>query len=340
MNTVIEFIQDNDIMIMIALLILIIILTIIVIITDIINKNKRIKDSEILFNNENQDVINAFNEELYEEKPLDYTIDLGQYAGILDLNEINNNKNSDLQEIKYVEEDEELEKTKAQIELKALKEELIKAEEKEKEQQLKALNENNNIIENNNINIQNQNEEIIDIEKSPINKFEFEQEENAIISIEQFNKISDKKYDENELIQYEDEGNEPISIKELEELYNTKELKAINTNEKLSEYINDISPVKNESVYKENVEDKIDVIKQNIETVKEIDNTIEIIDVVPQKFKSSPIISPVYGIDESVEQNVEAMKLENTANLEKLNEEIKKTNEFLNTLKELRKNLQ
>ena len=51
--------------------------------------------------------------------------------------------------------------------------------------------------------------------------------------------------------------------------------------------------------------------------------------------KSSPFISPVYGISETKE----TIELEQTANLDKLNEEIKKTNEFLKTLKELQKNL-
>ena len=56
------------------------------------------------------------------------------------------------------------------------------------------------------------------------------------------------------------------------------------------------------------------------------------------KFKNSPIISPVFGID--VQEKINAIELENTANLGKLDEEIRKTNEFLNTLRELRKNLE
>ena len=56
------------------------------------------------------------------------------------------------------------------------------------------------------------------------------------------------------------------------------------------------------------------------------------------KFKNSPIISPVFGLDSN--DNVSNIEVENTANLDKLSEEIKKTTEVLNTLKELRKNLQ
>ena len=56
-----------------------------------------------------------------------------------------------------------------------------------------------------------------------------------------------------------------------------------------------------------------------------------------KKFERSPVISPIYGIERK--ETIEEMELENTANYEKLDEEIKKTNEFLMTLRELQKNL-
>ena len=55
-------------------------------------------------------------------------------------------------------------------------------------------------------------------------------------------------------------------------------------------------------------------------------------------FKSTPVISPIFGI-ETHEVEGESIALENTANYEKLDAEIKKTNEFLSTLKELQKKL-
>ena len=58
-----------------------------------------------------------------------------------------------------------------------------------------------------------------------------------------------------------------------------------------------------------------------------------------KKFKSSPVISPVFGIEKPVVNNSSDLELENTANYEKLDEEIRKTNEFLMTLKELQKKL-
>ena len=54
-------------------------------------------------------------------------------------------------------------------------------------------------------------------------------------------------------------------------------------------------------------------------------------------FQKSPIISPIFGIEK--EESSTNMELENTANYEKFDDEIKKTNEFLTTLKELQKKL-
>ena len=296
MSTIIKFISDNDVMIMTALLILIIVLTIYVLIIDIINKRKNAKDADILFNDSNLNVINAFKETMNEETPLEYTTDLSQFENVIKL------PIEEEQQIKYVEEDEELEKTKAQLELKNLKEELIKAEQKEKEERLKEK-ENNTKEET---------------YENKVESFETSQEENAIISMDQFNLVSDKIYEQNEEVQYKDEGNEPISIKELEELYNTKELKVIPTDE---EIIN-VTEIKQE----EPKTDETPIVKT------EQENNVD------KKFKSSPVISPVYGTME--DDTINSLALENTANLDKLSEEIKKTNEFLNLLKELRKNLQ
>ena len=292
MNSLIDFISNNEVSIMIALLVTIILLTIIVLITDALNKRKNKKDVKELLNNHDTDITDVFKEDINEEnfaKTQEYTMDLEQYNDVID----NDNK---LTEIKYVEDDEELEKTKAQLELKNLKEELIKADIKEKEEAKKKLE------------LEKQQDEIIDvidIDNNPIDKFE---EENAIISLDEFNKVSDKIYDENEEIQYKDEGNEPISIQELEALYNTKELKAIKIDEEI------VKPT---------------VSKLETKTEKKEED---------YKFKKSPIISPVFGLDN--DESVNTIALENTANLDKLSEEIKRTNEFLNTLRELRKNLQ
>ena len=55
-------------------------------------------------------------------------------------------------------------------------------------------------------------------------------------------------------------------------------------------------------------------------------------------YHPSPIISPIYGIEEPVKKNT-TLELENTANLQKFDDEIRKTNEFLNKLRELQEKL-
>ena len=289
MKFIIDFILNNDTIIMASLFLLIIVLLLIVVIMDAVNRRKNSKNAKLVLKNENNNITDVFKENLSEEVDLSKTKDLGEYTTSLN----NDSKNSDIAEIKYVDEDdEELEKTKAQLELKNLKEELLKAELKEKTAAEKSVM------------IGDEEEQIPTIENS-IDQFELSQEENAIISLDQFNKVSDKIYNDNEITQYKDEGNEPISIQELEKLYNS-----------------------NETVIKDDI--NTDVKEEKIATAEAIQS----------KFKSSPIISPVFGIDDGGDENINNMALENTANLDKLNEEIRKTNEFLNTLRELRKNLQ
>lgn len=175
-----------------------------------------------------------------------------------------------VEEVKYV--DDALEQTNAQLELQRLTEELKKAEEVTK-----------------NIELTN---------------FELEQEESAIISLDELLEKGDSLYDKNEITQYEDEGNEPINLKELEQRY------------------------------MEQQEEKQSVVLEEFVKVKE-----EPIPTEPKKFKSSPVISPIYGIEEKNVHKDQALELENTANYDKLDEEIRKTNEFLQILKELQKKL-
>ena len=86
----------------------------------------------------------------------------------------------EIDEDQYIEDD--LEKTSAQLQLEILAKELEKAKE---------------------------------MQEDKIAKFEEEQEENAIISYHELLKVCDKLYDQNEKVQYMDEGNEPINLDEL-----------------------------------------------------------------------------------------------------------------------------
>ena len=141
-----------------------------------------------------------------------------------------------------------------------------------------------------------------------VEAFESSQEEHAIISVEELMEAS-KNITEEEIEQYEDDGNEPISIKELEALYKSVE-----------------EPVKLEIPV---VEEKISFPELDIKA-KPASEVYE-----GKTFKNSDVISPVFGL----KATEESITLEHTANLDKLNEEIRKTNEFLSALKELRKNL-
>ena len=132
-----------------------------------------------------------------------------------------------------------------------------------------------------------------------LTEFEKMQEDTAIISIDELMAKAKESYDANEKYEdsYQDEGNEPITIDELEARRAPKE--------------------------------EIKITEE-----KEVKNNIS----EERKFKSSPIISPIFGIEKH-EKNVNDLELENTANYEKLDEEIRKTNEFIGTLKELQKKL-
>ncbi len=126
--------------------------------------------------------------------------------------------------------------------------------------------------------------------KSTINIEEYEsaQEENAIISLEELTKKSSEMYLQNEVTQYADEGNEPISLEDLE----LRKKQAMNT---------------------EIVEDKKEEVKRDSEYY-------------------SQMISPVFNYNNKND-------IENTADYDKFDEELQKTQEFLISLKDLQSKL-
>lgn len=180
-----------------------------------------------------------------------------------------------------------------------------------------------------------------------LTSYEEEQESNAIISLEELVKKSKEMYEANELSQYADEGNEPISLADLEKKMNETSEVSVNNLEYTQPFI--IEDVVDE-ITTEDITELLDVepVIENVTQVSLDDfNTVKVNDVktevkpvyqTSKKFQSSPIISPIYGIERKISDE-SAIELENTANYEKLDEEIKKTNEFLMTLKELQKHL-
>lgn len=319
-----EFLSNNELTIIICLMVVIFGLVLTIVIIDIFSRRINNSNMEI-----EQD--NLYDEELDKTNIDINTSGLGMVADSTLLDEIdveavtkNLEKTQEIEEIKYVEEDEDLEKTKALLELETIKKELEKLENQEylDEEPEVTVEEVSSEIEETPIqDEQPRLEEVQEIEhpiKTPtiedeVEKFESDQEEHAIISVEELTRASESITDE-EIEAYEDDGNEPISIKELEAMYKSIE-----------------EPIQEEIKIEVN-EDKEEKI-----TLPDFDIKVKpIVDVYEDKnFKNTPVISPVYGL----KQTESSIALEQTANLDKLNDEMKKTNEFLSTLKELRKNL-
>lgn len=166
-------------------------------------------------------------------------------------------------------------------------------------------------------------------ENITLTSFEEEQERDAIISLEELIKRSKEMYESNEISQYDDE-NIPISLSDLErQIQETlQETEILNTPvEPALIETPTIEPIK---------EEQEQLVLEDLNTVeineKPISNAYK-----TEVFKISPVISPIYGIEKT--RNSNDMELENTANYEKLDAEIKKTNEFLAMIKDLQKNL-
>lgn len=249
-----------------------------------------------------------------EEKPL--VIPIEEYEATKSIEDIYTEVKEKVESLEVAPEEEQLKytdiepnKEEAIAELKKVTENLIKKEE-EKE---------------------------LGFENIELTKFEEEQEENAIISMDELLKKSNELYEKNEITQYEDEGNEPISLQDLELRMNNikSEMMAIEDEEQ-----NEVEPIITEDV------SPIYNLKQPDASMKTPKVVLDDFDTISKSdkiyrddivFKSSPIISPIFGIEDNISSN--DMMFENTANYDKFDAEIKKTNEFIVTLKELQEKL-
>ena len=192
--------------------------------------------------------------------------------------------------IKY--KDEVYTESEAKAELERITEELKKLENEEKEENIE------------------------------LTKFETEQEENAIISLDELIAKGKTLTEQNEVTQYQDDGNEPISIQELEERYKR---------EKEQVEVLEVKEPKEEKP-KLSIDDFLSA-KEKVTPLKEAYSEKK------STYHPSPIISPIYGIEEEPVKKSTTLELENTANYDKFDEEIRKTNEFLSKLKELQQKL-
>ena len=172
-----------------------------------------------------------------------------------------------------------------------------------------------------------------EVKNIDLTAFEEEQEQNAIISLDELMSRNKALYESGELEKLEDEGNEPISLQDLEE-----RMKAVQTEVESIEAEPSIVTVEESiSEPKQMVLDDFQTVSISVQDTSKVEE--KPVYQEHKKFKSSPVISPVFGIEKPVVNNSSDIELENTANYEKLDEEIRKTNEFLMTLKELQKNL-
>ena len=193
--------------------------------------------------------------------------------------------------IKY--KDEVYTESEAKAELERITEELKKLENEEKEENIE------------------------------LTKFETEQEENAIISLDELIAKGKTITEQNEVTQYQDDGNEPISIQELEERYRK---------EKEQVEVLEVEEEPKEEKPKLSTDDFLSA-KEKVTPLKEAYSEKK------STYHPSPIISPIYGIEEEPVRKNTTLELENTTNLQKFDEEIRKTNEFLSKLKELQQKL-
>ena len=182
-----------------------------------------------------------------------------------------------------------------------------------------------------------------EMENIALNNYEEEQEANAIISLEELVQKSKDMYEANELTQYADEGNEPISLQDLERKLDKKASELEDTFI-IENAVNGDELLESEEENNEAVIVNSEAINTNTVNTANTVNTVsvrEMPEISSERiFKSSPIISPIYGIEKKdTNMSPTEIELENTANYDKLDEEIKKTNEFLMTLRELQKKL-
>jgi len=162
---------------------------------------------------------------------------------------------------------------------------------------------------------------VIDVEEEPV-KVEISKEQQAKIELEKIEEeLENPKSLEDTITSLEAMEEESAIISYQELLETTKEMNIVQTDtgdEFIS--INELLKKYNEPL----VEKEMTKVSLNDAYNKE-------------DFTNSPRISPIEGVENP---NLNEIQLENTANLEKLDKEIRKTNEFLNILNELKKNLE
>lgn len=183
-----------------------------------------------------------------------------------------------------------------------------------------------------------------------IEKFENEQEEKSVISYQEL--IENKEAPSSEIKQ----ENKKISLNEVLDKMDGKN--PIENDDNLdTTYVNALKLEEKNLIDSREVDEELnDLLTSNLNKKEEYVKTIKNGDDKESgKFKATEFISPIYGVQNIKVQyptvqnmkefrenaaNYNKFELEQTLNMEPLNDEIRKNEDFLKALKEFRKNLE
>lgn len=233
------------------------------------------------------------------------------------------------------EDDTSLEKPVEKIETENIKIEKIETENiiENKKEEVEEIKQEVKPLEINELAVKQDEIEELIIDDEPIIK---KIESPEVLSIEPVEKAK------MELLKAEEEiVNQPSLEDTLTNLETIEEENAIISYQELLENTNDLTmaleddgdePITLDEVFK-----LFNGSNDNGIVINEALEAIPIEDAYHGEFNSTPYLSPINGVES---ESLAEIQLENTANLEKLDKEIRKTNQFLNILNELKKNLE
>lgn len=230
-------------------------------------------------------------------------------------------------------------------EIEAIKEELVKEETSTENNTLAdSTFKNEEVVDtveeiDNSSNIcNNQGEETIttnDTDNIISNQYD---DEDVPITLDEYMMISTDKYN-NDTLEISDEEDALISFDEVSKKFDR-------VNNEIEEITSPVGiELQNviESVYNNNKEEAVILENKVVEmhTLSDLSEPERVrVPYMRDKFRNSNFISPIFGLEKVNLPTLEELQIENTANYDKLDQEIKKTNNFLKELHELKKNLE
>ena len=229
-------------------------------------------------------------------------------------------------------------------EIEAIKEELVKEEASTENNTLDSTFKNEEVVDtveeiDNSSNLcNNQGEETIDNNDTDniiSNQYD---DEDVPITLDEYMMISTDKYN-NDTLEISDEEDALISFDEVSKKFDR-------VNNEIEEITSPVGiELQNviESVYNNNKEEAVILENKVVEmhTLSDLSEPERVrVPYMRDKFRNSNFISPIFGLEKVNLPTLEELQIENTANYDKLDQEIKKTNNFLKELHELKKNLE